>query len=562
MGDDTQDLRESQAEELAAVIAKTIEAQPDHSAETRARVFRKARTLPTGSDDDADESLVMERRMLVERAIAILEQRYAEPPVAEPVLPPVAPTEGIADVSMVEDPVDETVVTSEESAATSEAPIPVEKSALAPEPVDEPAPAGVKTPTAPSTPHRKAGLAAAAVLIVAAGAWMLWPSEPEPGEPTVVAQVPPTSLQPVPSPLSTSAPEAEDPPSPTPSAASDETVAGDAAQSSTTPKEARPLRDATSTEFAAPDRFDTGAPPVLDPKLTPESIAESKRRENDPPQATDIPAQTATPPVSEPAAPGAPPETVPESPATLPSVPTDPGAVPPSVDPTIPSTPTESPVSEPAIPIPETPTAPSEPIATPPVEAPAEEPTGEDPSTAASIPANAVVVEESGGDDPGKADVTWSTVELSPQDGAPVEPAVMARARMPDTGLELVLTIRRNTDDQVPASHVMEMVFRDFGDIEPDPVSEVGAIVFGDRPGAATEPLAAFPAKIEDDHFVVVLNRFPGVSTVNLDLMSKGEWLDFAIQRRSGRSQIISLQKGATGNATFSSVVDGWRSRG
>ncbi len=55
--------------------------------------------------------------------------------------------------------------------------------------------------------------------------------------------------------------------------------------------------------------------------------------------------------------------------------------------------------------------------------------------------------------------IVWSVVQESPGDDLPPEPAIRAEATIPGKNLQLRMTIKRNGDTTLPASHIIEMIF-------------------------------------------------------------------------------------------------------
>lgn len=205
---------------------------------------------------------------------------------------------------------------------------------------------------------------------------------------------------------------------------------------------------------------------------------------------------------------------------------------------------------------------------------------GEGTSTAASTPApaetntqtgaqpgqnQAVVVgqqallyEERGGagsDSVERGNVVWSTIEESPEDGQPAEPAVRATVTMPTSKVEMKMTIRKNTDKSIPASHLIELVFTVPEGFPGGVVDNVQRITFKDTEQAAGNPLIAVPSKIGDNFFIVWLNDARTAQDTNLSLMRRLQWIDIPISYRNGRRALISLEKGVPGEKAFNEVL-------
>ncbi|MEJ5020283.1 transcriptional regulator [Ochrobactrum vermis] len=170
----------------------------------------------------------------------------------------------------------------------------------------------------------------------------------------------------------------------------------------------------------------------------------------------------------------------------------------------------------------------------------------------------ALLYEERGGagsDSVERGNVVWSTIEESPEDGQPAEPAVRATVTMPTSKVELKMTIRKNTDQSIPASHLIELVFTVPEGFSGGVVDNVQRITFKDTEQAAGNPLIAVPSKIGDNFFIVWLNDARTAQDTNLSLMRRLQWIDIPISYRNGRRALISLEKGVPGEKVFNDVL-------
>ena len=84
------------------------------------------------------------------------------------------------------------------------------------------------------------------------------------------------------------------------------------------------------------------------------------------------------------------------------------------------------------------------------------------PDAALAVGQKAIFYEErtsaaEGSAEPGS--VVWSLVQESPGGNLPPEPAVRAEATIPGKDVKLRMTIKRNADQTLPASHIIEMIF-------------------------------------------------------------------------------------------------------
>ncbi|WP_273792876.1 transcriptional regulator [Brucella anthropi] len=170
----------------------------------------------------------------------------------------------------------------------------------------------------------------------------------------------------------------------------------------------------------------------------------------------------------------------------------------------------------------------------------------------------ALLYEERGGpgsDSVERGNVVWSTIEESPEDGQPAQPAIRGTVTMPNSKVELKMTIRKNMDQSIPASHLIELVFTVPEGFPGGVVDNVQRITFKDTEQAAGNPLIAVPSKIGDNFFIVWLNDARTAQDTNLSLMRRLQWIDIPISYRNGRRALISLEKGVPGEKAFNDVL-------
>lgn len=152
----------------------------------------------------------------------------------------------------------------------------------------------------------------------------------------------------------------------------------------------------------------------------------------------------------------------------------------------------------------------------------------------------------------------WSVVQESPGADRPPEPAIRAVATIPGKDVELRMTIRRNADPTLPASHIIEMIF-----LTPDNSTEgtVDNILRMAMKGAEQEagnPVIGLPAKIGDGFFLIALNDNKAEIDANMNLLQRQNWIDIAVVYKSGRRALITMEKGIPGEKVFDDVLKGW----
>jgi hypothetical protein len=210
-------------------------------------------------------------------------------------------------------------------------------------------------------------------------------------------------------------------------------------------------------------------------------------------------------------------------------------------------------------------------VTTPPDTAPATpEAPAASPPAAPAAPASiavgqkAVFYEEKTGTEEGTVDqgaVVWSVVQDSPGADQPAEAAIRAEVDIPEKGLKLKLTIKRNGDKTLPASHIIEMAFSTPEGFEGGSIEAVQRVTFKDTEQAPGNPLVGVPANFGDGFFLIALTDEKSAVDANLALMTRQSWVDIPLTYKSGRRALISIEKGIPGDKVFQEVLKDWQGK-
>ena len=224
-----------------------------------------------------------------------------------------------------------------------------------------------------------------------------------------------------------------------------------------------------------------------------------------------------------------------------------------------PATQAPAPVPAPATPA-ETPAAPATPAeATPETPAPAAE---QPQQQAIAVGQRAIFYEERTAAEQGTADqgnVVWSQVQESPGGDKPAEPAIRAEISYPGRDFSLRMTIRRNGDETLPASHIIEMVFVTPDNFASGGIDDVLRITFKGSEQAPGTPLLGIPAKIADNFFLIALTDGKAEIEKNEQLLASEQWIDIPVIYKTGRRALLTMEKGIPGEKVFKDVVAAWQ---
>ncbi|EHK58456.1 hypothetical protein [Allomesorhizobium alhagi] len=155
--------------------------------------------------------------------------------------------------------------------------------------------------------------------------------------------------------------------------------------------------------------------------------------------------------------------------------------------------------------------------------------------------------------------IVWSLVQESPGGDLPPEPAIRAEATIPGKDVQLRMTIRRNADQTLPASHIIEVIFLTPEGFEGGGIDNVLRVSMKGSEQEAGSPLIGIPAKIADGFFLVALNDSKPEIDANLTLLRRQSWIDVPVIYKSGRRALFTMEKGIPGAKVFDEAMKAWQ---
>lgn len=168
-----------------------------------------------------------------------------------------------------------------------------------------------------------------------------------------------------------------------------------------------------------------------------------------------------------------------------------------------------------------------------------------------------ILLEEQGGGATGPAPFSGS-VEWSREVDELGLPVIRARADIPARNLTVDLLIRKNSDEALPASHLMEINFSVLESFVGGGIASLPGVLLKDEELAQGRPLVGASARVFDNSFLFALSAEPADLTANTALLRDQAWVDLPMVYSTGRRAILTLEKGAEGQAIFDAVMDAW----
>jgi len=176
--------------------------------------------------------------------------------------------------------------------------------------------------------------------------------------------------------------------------------------------------------------------------------------------------------------------------------------------------------------------------------------------TGETIVSHAVLYQEDPGDPHGKryfGTVTW---HLEP--GAGAVPASVKGDVKIDEQMGATLSLRRNVDSEMPASHIMEVKFNWPDETAHSGVDTIKGVSMKAVESARGAPLSAMAAKVTPKYFMIALSAGDVDMKRNVLLLKGKEWFDIPIVYSGGSRAVLAIEKGADGERAFKDAFTAW----
>ena len=151
----------------------------------------------------------------------------------------------------------------------------------------------------------------------------------------------------------------------------------------------------------------------------------------------------------------------------------------------------------------------------------------------------------------------WSLIPPAPNQPATV--AVKAEADIPDLKMHATMTLRKNTDPTLQATHTIDLKFS-FAEGAPiNGFKDVGLPQMRKEDSTAAEALTSVKVKISDTYFLIALAKGEADTARNLDLMQTRSWFDFPLLLNDDRIAKVVFQKSPEGQAMLDKAFEAWK---
>jgi hypothetical protein len=178
-----------------------------------------------------------------------------------------------------------------------------------------------------------------------------------------------------------------------------------------------------------------------------------------------------------------------------------------------------------------------------------------------AIAQRVVLYEEDPGNPQGKqyiGSAMWRTETVSPGSGLAPELQIRADVTIPERNMTVTWSLRRNTDQALPASHTIEIMFNLPPDFRGGGVANVPGVLMKESEQARGVPLAGLAVKVTNGFFLIGLSAVDADVQRNMQLLKERPWFDVPIVYNNGGRAILALEKGPSGERAFTDAFAAW----
>ncbi len=179
----------------------------------------------------------------------------------------------------------------------------------------------------------------------------------------------------------------------------------------------------------------------------------------------------------------------------------------------------------------------------------------------APVAQRAMIYEEDPSNPQGKlitGSAIWRTEAVPAAPGQQPDIAIRGDLDFPERNVKIVLSIRRNADSSLPASHTAELSFTLPPDFGGGGVANVPGILMKSAEQTRGSPLAGLAVKVTDGFFLIGLSNVETDRARNIQTLKERGWIDIPIVYANQRRAILVIEKGSPGERVFNEAFVAW----
>ncbi|CCD89600.1 conserved protein of unknown function [Bradyrhizobium sp. ORS 285] len=172
------------------------------------------------------------------------------------------------------------------------------------------------------------------------------------------------------------------------------------------------------------------------------------------------------------------------------------------------------------------------------------------------VQSQAVLYQEDAQDPLGKRYLGKVTWRVEPAAGS--VPASLKGDVEIDKRMKATLSLRRNVESDMPASHILEVKFNLPDDPAYAGVETLKGVTMKAKEAGRGAALATLTAKVTPEFFMIALSASEVDTKRNVLLLKGKEWIDIPIVYNGGSRAVLAIEKGAEGDRAFKDAFSAW----
>ena len=154
--------------------------------------------------------------------------------------------------------------------------------------------------------------------------------------------------------------------------------------------------------------------------------------------------------------------------------------------------------------------------------------------------------------------VIWR-VEQVKKEGKPPATVLRAEIDIPAAKTQAAITLQRNLDTSLPASHVMELHFTTVAGGDIPGIKEVRMPEMRAEDNPAGEALMGLLVPVIENFFIVGLAKGDTDAAHNLELLVARNWIDIPLTLSNQKRAKITFEKGVAGERALNEALAAWK---
>ena len=153
--------------------------------------------------------------------------------------------------------------------------------------------------------------------------------------------------------------------------------------------------------------------------------------------------------------------------------------------------------------------------------------------------------------------VVWR-VDLVKREGKPPATVLHADIDIPSAKAQVSMTLQKNQDASLSASHMMELRFTPASGSDIPGVKQIAVPEMRKEESPVGEPLTGELGQV-DNFFIIGLSRGDRESARNIDLLTTRSWFDVQLQLSNKKNAKLTFEKGPAGERALNEALAAWK---